>query len=149
MGLRHLALFLHLTGVVFWVGGMVFIRACLATSMLTGAQWIQVLERFFPLAWASIAFITLSGVFALFDTGFARAPLGWLLMAVTGSIMIAVFVSLRLGPWRDLRAALAADGQARARERAEAALRGIDRYLDIILALAAVTATAATFGLGL
>ncbi|MDR0716008.1 MAG: hypothetical protein LBF50_01155 [Azoarcus sp.] len=147
MGLRHLALFLHLTGVVFWVGGIVFIRACLASSALTGAQWARTLARFFPLAWVSIAFITLSGAFALLDTGHARAPLGWLLMAVTGSLMIAVFISLRLGPWRDLLAALAAGAPARA--RAEAALRNIGRYLDIVLALAALTATAATFGLGL
>ncbi|MDR2260260.1 MAG: hypothetical protein LBE06_04865 [Azoarcus sp.] len=147
MGLRHLALFLHLTGVVFWVGGMVFMRACLNSSALTGAQWARALARFFPLAWVSIAFITLSGVFALLDTGHARAPLGWLLMAVTGSLMIAVFVSLRLGPWRDLRAALAAGERARARE--EIALQNIGRYLDSVLALAALTATAATFGLGL
>ena len=145
MRFHHLALFLHLTGVTLWVGGMVFIRVCLVSPTLTAAQWAEALERFFPLSWFSIALIVISGGFMLIVTGYAHAPLAWLLMTLLGTVMIAVYASLRFAPWRELRAALARGDLAQA--QAQAAMQRIIKRLDITLVLAVLTATMATLGL--
>ncbi|MDR1854867.1 MAG: CopD family protein [Azoarcus sp.] len=147
MGFHHLALFLHLVGVVLWVGGMAFIRVCLISPALTGAQWAEALERFFPLAWMSIALIVVSGGFMLSVTGAANAPWAWLAMSVLGTAMIIVFASIRFGPWVELRVALARGGLAQAQARA--AIARIEKRLDVTLALAILTATMATLGLGI
>ncbi|MDR1228777.1 MAG: hypothetical protein LBK55_07135 [Azoarcus sp.] len=145
MRFQHLALFLHLTGVVLWVGGMVFIRVCLVSPALTVAQWAEALERFFSLSWTSIALIVITGGFMLIAVGYAHAPPGWIIMAVLGTAMIAVFASVWLGPWMALRAALAKGGLAQARE----AMRRINKRLDIVLVLAILTSVVATLGLAL
>ncbi|MDR1063576.1 MAG: hypothetical protein LBL48_06545 [Azoarcus sp.] len=145
MRFHHLALFLHLTGVVLWVGGMVFIRVCLVSPALTVAQWAEALERFFSLSWTSIALIVITGGFMLIAVGYAHAPPGWIIMAVLGTAMIAVFASVWLGPWMVLRAALAKGGLAQAHE----AIRRINKRLDIVLVLAILTSVVATLGLAL
>jgi uncharacterized membrane protein len=147
VGLHLLALLLHLVGVVLWVGGMVFIRVCLVSTAITTAQWAEALEHFFPIAWSSILLIIASGGFMLTERGYSNAPSGWLLMAVTGSIMSIIFVSIWFGPWQVLRAALVAGVPAQARARA--AMHSINKRLDIVLVLATLTATAATLGLSL
>ncbi|MDR3214008.1 MAG: hypothetical protein LBT71_08885 [Azoarcus sp.] len=147
MSFQHLALFLHLTGVVLWVGGMVFIRVCLVSPALTVAQWAEALENFFSLSWTAIALIVISGGFMLIAVGYAQAPWGWLMMTFLGTVMIAVFASAWLGPWVDLHAALTKGGLAQARARA--AMQRINRRLDIVLVLATLTAVMATFGLAL
>jgi uncharacterized membrane protein len=148
---HHLALFLHLTGVVLWVGGMVFIRVCLVSPTLTAAQWAEALAHFFSLSWVAIALIVITGGFMLIAVGYARAPLGWLLMTFLGTIMIVVFASLWFGPWMALREALAKGGlaQAQAQAQARAAIQRINKHLDIVLVLAILTAVAATLGLAL
>lgn len=145
MRFHHLALFLHLTGVVLWVGGMVFIRVCLVSPTLAAEQWAEALAHFFSLSWAAITLIVITGGFMLLALGPARAPLAWLLMTFLGTVMIAVFASLWPGPWKALREALAKGEQAQAR----AAIQRIDKRLDVVLALATLTAVAATLGLAL
>ncbi|MDR0702464.1 MAG: hypothetical protein LBF61_08685 [Azoarcus sp.] len=145
MRLHHLALFLHLTGVALWVGGIVFIRVCLVSPALTVAQWAEALEHFFPLSWTSIALIVITGGFMLIAVGVAHAPPGWIIMTILGAIMIAVFASVWFGPWAALRAALAKGGLAQARE----AMRHINKRLDIVLVLATLTSVVATLGLAL
>ncbi|MDR1462786.1 MAG: hypothetical protein LBI68_06590 [Azoarcus sp.] len=147
MRFHHLALFLHLTGVAIWVGGMVFIRVCLVSPALTVAQWAEALEYFFPLSWISIALTVITGGFMLIAVGYAHAPPGWIIMAVLGSVMIAVFASVWLGPWAALRAALAKDGLAQAQARE--AMRRINKRLDIVLVFAVMTSVVATLGLAL
>ncbi|MDR2092893.1 MAG: hypothetical protein LBP58_06215 [Azoarcus sp.] len=147
MRFHHLALFLHLTGVALWVGGMVFIRVCLPSPTLTVAQWAETLEHFFPLSWTSIALIVITGGFMLIAVGYAHAPPGWIIMTILGTIMIAVYASAWFSPWTMLRAALAkgALAQAQARE----AMRRINKRLDIVLVLATLTSVVATLGLAL
>lgn len=145
MGFHHLALFLHLTGVTLWVGGMVFIRVCLVSPTLTTAQWADALEHFFSLSWVSIALVVISGGFMLIVIGYSHVPPAWLLMAVLGALMILVYASIWFSPWAELRAALAHG--ASAQSRAQAAVRRINKRLDISLVLAALTSTAATLGL--
>lgn len=147
MRFHHLALFLHLTGVVLWVGGMVFIRVCLVSPTLTAAQWAEALAHFFSLSWVAIALIVITGGFMLIAVGYARAPLGWLLMTFLGTVMIAVFASLWFGPWMALREALAKGGPAQTQARA--AIQRINKRLDIVLVLATLTAVVATLGLAL
>ncbi|MDR2015715.1 MAG: CopD family protein [Azoarcus sp.] len=144
---HHLALFLHLTGVTLWIGGMVFIRVCLVSPALTTARWAEALEKFFSLSWISIVLIVISGSFMLVWIGHAHVPRAWLLMAFLGAVMIAVYASLWFAPWKELRAALARGGLAQA--QAQAAVRRINKRLDITLALSALTATAATLGLAM
>ncbi|MDR0564937.1 MAG: hypothetical protein LBG78_08410 [Azoarcus sp.] len=145
MSFQHLALFLHLTGITFWVGGMVFIRVCLVSSTLTTSQWAEILGNFFSLSWVSVALIVISGGFMLILRGLSQAPLAWLLMSFFGTVMIAVYASLWLGPWAALRSALMRGELAKARTEAQR----ISQRLDITLALAALTATVATLGLAI
>lgn len=147
MNFLHLALFLHLTGITLWIGGMAFIRVCLVSPALTTAQWAEAFERFFSLSWVSIALIVISGGFMLIVTGYAHAPRAWLLMAFLGTAAVAVYASLWFAPWAELRTALARGGLAQA--QAQAAAQRICKRLDITLALAALSATAATLGLAM
>lgn len=145
MGLRHLILFVHLTGIVFWVGGMVFIRVCLAPSALALGIWLEVLARFFSFSRIAIALIFVSGIFRLLDPQIDTLPLAWQLMAVTGTAAIAVFASAGMGAWGQLRAA-ARGGE---KDSIQAAMNRLGRSFDIVLVLVTLTATVATFGLGI
>ena len=57
MTLHHLMLFVHLAGVIVWVGGMSFAHFCLRPASLALpppqrlALWHGVLARFFPIVW--------------------------------------------------------------------------------------------------
>ncbi|GHU21827.1 hypothetical protein FACS189497_00350 [Betaproteobacteria bacterium] len=145
MGLRHLILFVHLTGIVFWVGGMVFIRVCLAPSALALGIWMEVLARFFSFSRIAIALILISGISRLLDPQIDTLPLAWQLMAVTGTAAIAVFASVGMGAWA--RLCTAARGGDKA--RIQTAMSRLGRCFDIVLVLVTLTATVATFGLGI
>ena len=62
MNTQPLWLFLHLAGVVVWVGGMFFAYVCLrpvaAETLdppLRLTLWVKVFERFFRFVWAAVA----------------------------------------------------------------------------------------------
>lgn len=149
MTLHHLMLFLHVLGVVVWVGGMAFAWGCLrpAVTPLAPAQrlplWVGVFRRFFPLVWIAVALILVSGVGMLLEVGMARAPRAWHLMATTGAVMIGVFVSIWFGPWRALRAAVAREDWA----QGAIALNRIRARVEFNLGLGVVTIALATLGL--
>ncbi|MCP5239011.1 MAG: CopD family protein [Zoogloeaceae bacterium] len=149
MRLHHLMLFLHLLGVIVWVGGMAFAWACLrpAAGALAPperlALWVAVLKRFFAMVWVSVALVASSGLTMLVATGFARAPLAWHAMLVSGSLMIAVFVSIWFGPWPALCAAQAGQDWA----KGAAALGRIRQRVALNLLLASITLAVATLGL--
>src|SRR5690554_1502320 len=149
MNLQNFTLFLHVSGVIVWVGGMAFAWACLrpALAVLPPAQhipvWIGVFNRFFPLVWMSIVLILASGFGKLAMIGFANGPRAWHWMMLTGLIMVAVFVSVWFGPWRRLRqAARTEDWTAGA-----AALSSIRRRIGVNLVLSGITVAIATIGL--
>src|SRR5574338_244978 len=83
MRLHYLMLFLHLLGVVIWVGGMAFAYLCLrpAVTLLAPPQRLTVmsgaLDRFFPLVWASLGCILVSGIAMLLEVGMRHAPGAW------------------------------------------------------------------------
>lgn len=149
MKLHHLMLFVHLTGVIVWVGGMAFAWFCLrpAAGALSPADrlalWVAVLQRFFLLVWLSIVLILVSGLSMLIAVGFGQAPPAWHAMLLTGLLMIAVFVSIWFGPWPALRGALAAGDWA----RGAAALGSIRQRVALNLVLGAITVAVATLGL--
>ncbi len=151
MTLHHLMLFLHLAGVVTWVGGMAFAYHCVrpAAGALEPPQrltlWVAIFARFFPLVWISVALILASGLFMLMSTGFARAPLAWHLMLATGSVMIAVYLNVFFGPWAALRRAVSAEDWP----AGAAALNRIRQRVGFNIVLGYLTIAIATVGLAL
>ena len=149
MSFHNIALFLHLFGVVTWVGGMAFAYFCLrpAAGALSPADrlalWCAVFRRFFALVWISIALILASGFGTLIKVGFGNAPPAWHLMMAIGLVMVAVFVNLWFGPWQRLQAAVAGQDWA----SGAGALNAIRQRVALNLGLSAVNIAAATLGL--
>lgn len=150
MTFHHLMLFLHVLGVVVWVGGMAFAYLCLrpAAMALPPALrlplWAGVFARFFPLVWVAVVLILGTGGGMLLEVGFARAPAAWHVMLLTGLVMIGVFVSIWFAPWPRLRAAVAREDWA----AGAVALNHIRQRVGFNLALGIATIAIATLGLG-
>ena len=149
MKLHHILLFVHLAGVIVWVGGMSFAQFCLRPSALAlpPAQrlglWSAVFGRFFPIVWLAIGAIVASGFAMLLEVCMARAPLAWHAMAASGLAMTAIFASIWFGPWRALQQAVAAESWAQGAQ----ALNLIRQRVTINLTLGALTVLLATLGL--
>ncbi len=109
---REFWLFVHLLGVVIWVGGMFFAHMVLRPSVrdLTPAERLplmrEVIGRFLHWALMAMALIVASGVFLWGSTPMARAPAGWHLMLGGFGLMLAVYLYLRFVPYSRLEAAL-------------------------------------------
>ena len=148
MKVHHLLLFLHLAGVIVWMGGMVFAHLCLrpAALELPPAQrlslWRAVFGRFFPLVAAAVGTILLTGFAMLADVGFAQAPRTWHVMALLGTVMAGVFASIWFGPWPRLRQAVAEESWARGAE----ALATIRQRVGLNLVLGTLTVAVAILG---
>lgn len=149
MKFHHVLLFLHLAGVILWVGGMAFAHFCLrpAALELPPAQrltlWCGVLGRFFRVVWLAIGLIVGSGFAMLGSTGFAQAPVAWHAMAGIGLVMVAIFASIWFGPWQALQQAVAAESWA----QGASALNRIRQRVGINLLLGTFTVAVATLGL--
>lgn len=149
MSFHNIALFLHLVGVVTWVGGMAFAYFCLrpAAAALSPADrlalWRSVFERFFQLVWIAIVLILFSGLGRLLSLGFSGAPPAWHVMMVVGLVMIGIFVSLIVGPWPRLQRAVAQQDWA----RGAAALNQIRQRVALNLSLGVLNIAVATLGL--
>lgn len=106
----QIARWLHLIGVIVWVGGMVFAHFALrpsAQALLEPPQRLPLLAatlgRFFMWVTAAIVLILGSGIYLLGPTaGPAALPWGSKLMITVGVVMIAIFLYLRLVPFRQL-----------------------------------------------
>jgi uncharacterized membrane protein len=143
-------LFIHLIGVVLWVGGMFVLHFAVrpaAAGQLPPPQRLpllaNVLGRFF--FWVSIAIVAIlaSGVGLILGAGgFANAHASVHLMFVLGLVMMAIFVYIRFAPFPRLQRAVAAsDWPAAAKE--------LDRVRKLVvtnLALGVVTTAVATLG---
>jgi uncharacterized membrane protein len=141
---------LHVLGAVLWVGGMAFAVLALAPSLgsLEPPQRLALLSgvfrRFFLVVWHAMPAVLLTGWALLFVWygGFRGA--GWHVhvMHLTGLAMGAVYLAIALGPWREMRAALAA-GVA---TEAGAAAGRIRRLVTLNLTLGLVTVAVAAWG---
>ena len=107
---------LHLLAALIWVGGMFFAYMVLrpvAGSLLEPAQrltlWSQVLSRFFPWVWLSIALLLGSGYAMLFQFfgGFAGAGVHIHIMHGLGWVMILIFLHVFFAPRKRLARAVA------------------------------------------
>ena len=107
-------LFLHLAGVVLWVGGMFFAWMCLrpvaAVQLEPPARlklWAGVFARFFPWVWGAVLTILLSGLVPLLAIGMKRAPMHWHLMLLLGLTMSAIFIYVFAVPYAKLKTVIA------------------------------------------
>jgi uncharacterized membrane protein len=149
--MRSALLFLHLTGVIVWVGGMFFAHFCLrpvAAEMLPPFLRLQllagVLGRFFKLVAAAIGLILLSGLARMLSVGFANAPLHWHVMLSSGLVMTTIFAIIALFDFPKLKAGVAAEDWP----AAGAAMNAIRQRVAINLGLGVATVAVACFGVG-
>jgi uncharacterized membrane protein len=132
----------HVLSIIVWVGGMVFAHFFLrpALAQLEPAPRLrlmhEVLGRFFRAVLAASLLTLVSGVWM-----FGRAagqgqtpPLAWTVMALLGTLMVAIFLHIRFVPFKRLaRAVGASDWPAGA-----AAMAQIRRWVGINLGLGGV-----------
>jgi uncharacterized membrane protein len=148
----QIALWLHLLGVVVWVGGMFFAHMALrpAVALLEPPLRLPLLavalRQFFGWVAIAVGVIVATGfwMIALLG-GFSRVPPAVHLMTGIGLAMAAIFAWILAGPFRTLRQAVAesrwpAGGTAMSRIR-----MGVG--INLILGL--VTLTIAMLGHGL
>lgn len=145
-------LFLHLAGVIVWVGGMFFAYFCLrpvVAEQLPPAQRLAlmaaVLGRFFRVVGLAVVVIVFSGFARMGAVGFAQGPGQWHAMAGLGLLMAAIFAVIYLALFPKLQAAVAAQDWP----AAGASLNSIRRLVAGNLLLGALTVAVATLGAGL
>lgn len=110
------ATFLHLLGVVIWVGGMYFAHQMLrpvAADLLAPPQrlplWAGVFGRFFPVVWIAVALILFSGLYMIMLLGgFKAIALSVHAMFGIGLAMMLVFCFVYFIPYGKLVRAVAA-----------------------------------------
>jgi uncharacterized membrane protein len=97
--MRQLLIFVHLSSVIIWVGGMFFAYFCLrpaAVQLLDPPKrlplWAATFKLFLRYAAYAVALVVLSGFAMFLQSGFKYAPLGWHIMMTLGLVMAGVFV---------------------------------------------------------
>jgi uncharacterized membrane protein len=143
-------LFIHLIGVVLWVGGMFVLHFAVrpaAAGQLAPPQRLpllaNVLGRFF--FWVSIAIVAIlaSGIGLILGAGgFANAHASVHLMFVLGLVMMVIFLYIRFAPFPRLQRAVASSEWP-------VAAKELDRVRKLVvtnLALGVVTTAVATLG---
>lgn len=142
---------LHVIGAVVWVGGMAFAILALrpaAHEALEPPQRLAlmsgVFRRFFRMLWHVVPLVILSGwgLVAGWYWGFGASIWHVHLMHVTGLVMTGVFLFVALGPWKRMRAAVAAGD----RPGAAAALDAIRKGVTMNLVLGVLTVGVAAWG---
>ena len=138
----NVSLFLHVLGVVVWVGGMFFAYMALrpvAASVLEPPQrltlWAGVFGKFFPWVWASVALILLTGLHMLMVFGGMAAPHYAMTMLVLGVVMMLIFAHVFFAPYGRLKRAVAAQDW----KAGGAALGQIRQLIGINLSLGLLT----------
>lgn len=104
------AIFLHVLGVVIWVGGMYFAHQMLrpvAADLLAPPQrlplWVGVFGRFFPVVWIAVALILFSGLYMIMLMGgFKAIALSVHVMFGIGLVMMLVFCFVYFIPYGKL-----------------------------------------------
>ncbi|WP_198374399.1 hypothetical protein [Neoroseomonas rubea] len=142
---------LHLIAAVLWVGGMAFAIIVLrpaAHEALEAPQRLALMQgvfrRFFLVLWHVVPIVLLTGWALLggWYWGFGASVWHVHVMHLTGLVMTGVFLAVFLGPWRGMRAALAAGD----RPAAAAALDRIRLGVTLNLGLGLLTVAVAGWG---
>jgi uncharacterized membrane protein len=111
---------LHLLGAVVWVGGIAFMLLVVRPSLLVLeppqrlALHQRIFRKFFLYVWHAMPIVLLSGYAMLFGVlgGFAGVNWAVHLMHLLGLIMAGIFLVIFFGPWKAMRAAMAAGDSA-------------------------------------
>lgn len=147
--MRSILLFLHLAGIIIWVGGMFFAHFCLrpvAAAQLPPPQRLpllaEVLGRFFFAVAASIVAIVVSGFAIIGSVGFSQAPIHWHVMEAIGLLMTGIFCVIYFLYYHRLKAGVAAQDWP----AAGAAMNRIRVLVATNLLLGALTIAVATLG---
>ena len=147
----QIARWLHLLGVVVWVGGMFFAHMALRPSVqaLNPPARLPLLAatlaRF--VAWAAVAVVAIvgSGAFMIVRYGGFAAVHGSVhAMAAIGVVMVLIYIYLAAVPLHALRSAVAAKDWP----RGGAAMGRIRHLVAVNLVLGLVTLTIASLGRG-
>jgi uncharacterized membrane protein len=140
---------LHVIGAVVWVGGMAFAILALrpaAQEALEAPQRIAlmsgVFRRFFRTLWHVVPLVILSGwgLIAGWYWGFGASIWHVHLMHLAGLVMSGVFLFVALGPWKRMRAAVAAGDRAAAATALETIRKGVTLNLTLGLLTVGVAA---------
>jgi len=145
-----IAIFLHVLGVVVWVGGMFFAYMALrpaAAQLLDPPPrlrlWEGTFARFFPWVWISVTLILASGFYLIWLLGgIATVPVHVHAMLGLGILMMAIFFHVFFVPYRRLRRFVAAQEW----KAAGAALGQIRMLVGANLVLGLITVAVATVG---
>lgn len=144
-----LLLWVHLLGVVVWVGGMFFAYFCLrpaAVEVLQPPQrlplWSATFARFLPYTAVAVALLVAAGLRLWWRVGPAQAPWGWHLMLVLGLVMAGVF----LWVWRVHYPRLREHCAQQQWPQAAQSLNSIRRLVAFNLGLGLLTITSAVLG---
>lgn len=143
-------LFVHVVGVVIWVGGMFLMHfsvrpaaAKLQEAPVRLTLLSAVLGRFMAWAALAVAAVLVSGIaMILSGGGFRNAHLSVHLMFAVGLVMMALYLHVRYAPFKRMRAAVATGDWA----VAAANLDGVRKLVGINLVLGIVTIAIATIG---
>lgn len=110
-----LAVTLHLLAAVVWVGGMFFAHMALriAVGDLEPPVRLSLMSRtlslFFNWVWMGIIILLVSGIYMIgIMGGFGSMPLYVLIMFVVGIVMMLIFMHIYFGPFKRLKASVAA-----------------------------------------
>jgi len=148
----NLSLFLHVSSVVVWVGGMFFaymalrpVAASVLEPPLRLALWSGVFGKFFPWVWASVVLILLSGLHMLVKMGGASAPHYATTMMVLGVVMMLIFAHVFFSPYKKLKRAVGEQNW----QAGGAALAQIRMLIGINLGLGLLTLAVVFAGRGL
>ncbi len=143
---QALLLFIHLLGVVVWLGGMAFAHFAMRPAAIQTLEpplrlpfLAAALGRFFHIVAVAVVAIVGSGLAAMGGVGFARAPVGWHVMMALGLVMAAVFAFIYGKTYPQLRQAVAKAQWP----VAAAAMNTIRRLVFINLCLGVLTVAAA------
>ena len=137
--------FLHIAAAIVWLGGISFMLFALrpaAAAQLAPPQRMPLialtLQKFFTLAWVSVALLLLTGLAMLLAVGMKNAPAGWHAMFGIGLLMFALFGHIYFGPFRRLKIAVsAADWPEAGRRVGQIATLA---YINLVLGALAIAA---------
>ena len=147
----HLALTLHVLGVVVWVGGMFFAYMALRPAAVEVLQapfrlrlWEAVFNKFFPWVWLSILLILASGYYIIFALigGFGSTGLYVHIMHGLGLLMVAIFLHVFFAPYNRLKKSNSSESW----EQGGKALSQIRFLIALNLAIGLIIIVVATAG---
>ena len=147
-----IAVMLHVVAAVIWVGGMIFAHVFLrpvAASQLEPPQrlslWVGVFGRFFPVVWACIIIILVTGYGVIgmyYPDGFKGLPMHINLMMVLGIVMMLIFFHVFFAPYKRLKKSVVAEDWPAGGK----ALTQIRHLVGVNMIIGLITAAIATGG---